>query len=228
MSFRGVLFDFNGVLLWDSPIHSSVWKQFAAEVRGHPLTDEEVAVHVHGRNNRYTLEYLTGGPLSDEEASRLSLQKETLYQQRCLELGKAYRLSPGAADLLDFLAENCVPRTIATASVNYNVEFFFRQLNLSRWFDPAQIVYDDGLTPGKPQPDYYMKAAHKLGLHPIECVVVEDSLAGLQSAFAAGAGYVIAVGPASEHDRLLQIEGVNEFIESLADFPRLVLKLQQK
>ncbi|MGE5225152.1 MAG: HAD family hydrolase [Omnitrophica WOR_2 bacterium] len=227
MKYRGVLFDFNGVLLWDSPIHSDVWKQFAVQVRGQPLTDEEVAVHVHGRNNRYTLEYLTGNPLSDEEAARLSIQKETLYQQRCLELGKDYRLSPGAADLLDFLAEHAVPRTIATASVKYNVDFFFRQLVLSRWFDPAQIVYDDGFTPGKPQPDYYTKAAQKLGLDPAECVVVEDSRSGLRSAFAAGAGYIIALGPAGEHAHLLQIEGVNEVIESLVDFPRLVLKLQQ-
>lgn len=228
MKFSAVLFDFNGVLLWDSPIHSLVWKQFATQVRGWPLSDEEVAIHVHGRNNRYTLEYLSGRGLSDREASQLSLQKETLYQRRCLELGDDYRLSPGAVGLLDYLAEHSIPHTIATASVKYNVDFFFQQLGLSRWFDPAKVVYDDGFTRGKPEPDYYLKAAQKLCLEPGDCIVVEDSISGLQSAFAAGVGYIIALDPTREHSRLRLIEGVNEVIGSLEGFPRLVLKLQQK
>jgi HAD superfamily hydrolase (TIGR01509 family) len=220
MTFQGIIFDFNGVLWWDGQLQERSWKQFAAQVLGVTLSDEQIAVHVHGRTNQHTLEYLTGHTVSGEELSQLTHQKETIYRRLCLDQGTGFRLSPGAIELLDFLAAHRVARTIATASERVNLDFFVEHLNLDKWFDVGQIVYDDGSRPGKPAPGIYLQAARNLDLEPARCVVVEDSCSGIQAAHAAGIGYIIALGPAHMHHQLLGFEGIGEVVESLYQIPK--------
>jgi beta-phosphoglucomutase len=220
MRFEGVIFDFNGVLWWDAPLQEQSWKQFSAEIRGVPLSSEEMAIHVHGRTNRHTLEYLTGRTLQGDELEQLSERKEQIYRHLCLAQGQGFQLSPGAIDLLDFLVAHDILRTIATASGWINVEFFVENLDLDRWFDIGRIVHDDGSRPGKPAPEIYRQAAANLGLSPARCVVVEDSRSGIQAAQRAGIGYIVALGPAHTHGRLSQLKGVSEVIKDLRQFPR--------
>lgn len=215
--FQGIIFDFNGVLWWDSPLQERSWREFSATVRGTPFSDEEIAIHVHGRNNRHTLEYLTGRALSAGEVAQLTDEKEARYRQLCLALGADFRLSPGAETLLDSLVAHRIPHTIATASGRGNLDFFIDCLHLDRWFDPAQLVYDDGTRPGKPAPDIYLQAACCLGLAPGQCVVVEDSRAGLAAAHAAGIGHLIALGPRADHARLAALPGVSAVVASLQE-----------
>jgi HAD superfamily hydrolase (TIGR01509 family) len=217
MKYLGIIFDFNGVLWWDQPLQELAWRQFAEQEMGTTLTREAMAVHVHGRNNQHTLEYLSGSSLEAEQLQLLSDQKEVIYRYLCQAEGDDFRLSPGAEGLLDALAASGIPRTIATASGEENLDFFFEHLQLNKWFDRKYIVYDDGSKPGKPAPDIYLQAAQKLGLNPAGCVVVEDSLAGIQSAAAAGIGYIIALGAIDEQVRLSGLEGVDQVLENLGD-----------
>lgn len=219
MRFQGIIFDFNGVLWWDGSLQERSWRQFSAELRGWPLSADEIAVHVHGRNNGHTLEYLVGRPVAGEELRELTQQKETIYRQLCLDQGEAFKLSPGAVELLDFLAAHHIPRTIATASEKTNLDFFVAHLHLDRWFDLSLIVYDDGTRPGKPAPDLYLQAARNLGLAPARCVVVEDSRSGIEAAHAAGIGYIVALGPVDGHGEFARLEGVVQAIENLEQLP---------
>jgi beta-phosphoglucomutase len=219
MGYEGLVFDFNGVLWWDGPLQEQAWRQFSAEIRGRSFSKEEMAVHVHGRNNGHTLAYLTGRALAGGELADLIERKETIYRQLCLEQGPGFRLSPGAVELLDYLVAHRIPRTIATASGKDNVDFFVAHLGLDRWFDVGQIVFDDGVRPGKPAPDLYLQAAKNLGLAPGRCVVIEDSRSGIEAARAAGIGYVIALGPAHSHSQLARLEGIDAVVESLHEVP---------
>jgi beta-phosphoglucomutase-like phosphatase (HAD superfamily) len=219
MTFQGIIFDFNGVLLWDTHLQEQAWRQFAAEIKGKPFSDEDLAEHMHGRTNQYVLEYVTGRPITGVELRQLTQQKEAIYRRMCLARPQDFVLSPGAVDLLDFLTARSIPRTIATASEKTNLDFFVTHLNLTRWFNLAQIVYDDGSQPGKPAPDVYLQAARDLGLSPAQCIVVEDSRAGLQAAYAAGIGHIIALGPADTQPPLCQIEGVNRVVKNLGQIP---------
>jgi len=220
MTVQGIIFDLNGVLWWDGQLQERSWRWFAAQALGVALSDEQIAAHVHGRTNRHTFEYLTGRPIEGEELAQLTHRKETIYRQLCLEQGIGFRLSPGAIGLLDFLVVHRVARTIATASERVNLDFFVEHLSLNRWFDVAQIVYDDDSRPGKPAPDIYLQAARNLGLEPVQCVVVEDSQSGIQAAHGAGIGHIIALGPAHTFDHLLQLQGVAGVVESLHQIPR--------
>jgi beta-phosphoglucomutase len=220
VKFKGLIFDFNGVLWWDSHLQERAWKQFSVQIRGSPFSEEEMATHVHGRDNRHTLEYLSGRPIRGRELEQLTQQKETIYRQLCLDQGQNFKLSPGAMELLDFLVAHHIRRTIATVSEKSNLDFFVRYLHLDRWFKIEQIVYDDGTRPGKPAPDIYLQAASNLGLDPASCVVIEDSRSGIQAAYSAGIGRIIALGPVHTHDQLVQLEGVNQVVESLRQIPK--------
>jgi beta-phosphoglucomutase-like phosphatase (HAD superfamily) len=220
---EGVIFDFNGVLLWDSALHERAWQAMARALRGIEFSDEEFAAQVHGRPNARILAYLTGRELQPAELRDLTDAKESMYRRSCLESPDIFVLSPGAERLLDFLADAGVPRTIATASERTNLDFFVQHLHLGRWFDLDAIVFDDGSRPGKPAPDMFAFAAQRIGVPPGACIVVEDSRAGFQAAHAAQIGCVIGLGPAASHARLLASAGVTAAIESLEDFPRGML-----
>lgn len=220
MKLEAIIFDFNGVLWWDGHLQDQAWKRFSAEKRGIPFSDAEMANHVHGRSNRYTLGYLLGEPLTGAQLDELSEQKETFYRELCLAEGEDFRLSPGAVDLLDFVVDNQIPRTIATASGKSNVDFFVTHLDLANWFELDRIVYDDGRRPGKPAPDFYLQAAINVNREPERCAVVEDSRSGIAAAYAAGIGAIFALGPKHAHDDLAQLAGVTNVIENLDQFPR--------
>ena len=218
--FQGIIFDFNGVLFWDSPLHERAWREFSTILRGFPLTDEEFVYQVHGRNNRHILQYLLGSRFQTENWQALSHQKEEIYQQYVLAEKENYPLSLGAVELLDFLVAHNIPHTIATASEKENVDFYIEHLELVRWFNLEKIVYDDGTIRGKPAPDMYLKAARNIHLPPERCIVVEDSVSGLEAARAAGLGYCIALGPVQKHPQLRAVEGVSQVIEHLGQVPR--------
>jgi HAD superfamily hydrolase (TIGR01509 family) len=223
MSFKGMIFDFNGVLFWDSDIQTRAWKEFSRRLRETELSDDEILVEVHGRNMRHSFEYLLGRPVDAEDLAAFTDGKEDIYRKLCLDSGERFRLSPGAEEFLDELKARGIPRAIATAMEISNIEFFIKHFNLLKWFERSRIVYDDGSHPGKPAPDIYVKAAWRLGLEPKDCVVVEDSVSGLAAAVAAKAGFVAALGPKESHERLARIPGVTQVVESIGQLAELKL-----
>ena len=217
MKFSGIIFDFNGVLWMDRSLQEQAWRQFAEGQFGFALTDEVMYTEVHGHNNQHTLEFLAGRGLDKDEVIHLSEQKEVYYRELCLALGEEFVLSPGAEDLFDVLVMHKIPRTIATASGKENMDFFREHLHLDKWFERTIIVYDDGSRPGKPDPEIYLQAANRLNLKPVDCVVVEDSLSGIQSAQAAGIGYIVAIKSDEENVASYKLDGVDQAIENLGE-----------
>ena len=121
MRYTGIVFDFNGTLLWDSDKHEYAWRILSEQLRGRAFTDEEIRSKVHGRVNRVILEYLVGHALDDETAARLADQKEQIYLELCEKDGEAFALAPGAVELLDYLTEKRIPHAIGTSSCEPNV-----------------------------------------------------------------------------------------------------------
>ena len=220
MKYKGIIFDFNGVLFWDNLITEKSWKMYSKKLRGYELNEEEIKYKVHGIKNSVILEYLLQRKLDENESYRMTIEKEDLYRSLCLEAGSEFQLSPGAIELFEFLQEYKIPFTIATASEETNVDFFIKHLQLDKWFVKEKMVFDDGTHEGKPHPDIYQLAAKRIELPPEECIVVEDAVAGIESAYKAGIGFIAALGDKEKHSELAALEGVNLVIESLSDLPR--------
>src|SRR5205823_11242087 len=83
MKYRGVIFDFNGVLLCDAGFQIEAWQQVAGQLRGRAMSAEELALHMHGRPNSSVLSYLTGRRIAGSEVRTLSQAKGALSWRLC-------------------------------------------------------------------------------------------------------------------------------------------------
>ena len=220
---KGIIFDFNGTLYWDSKLHYDAWREFSAMLRETPFTDEEMRDKMFGHTNSDIIEYLIGQKPSQEMVDKYGKEKEAVYRKRCLLNPDEFKLAPGAIDLLDFLKANNIPMTIATMSEWDNVEFYIKEFRLDKWFDTDKIVYSDGTIPGKPAPDIFLIAAEKIGLQPKDCIVIEDAIAGINSAKSAGIGKIIAIASLEPIEFYKNISGISQIIENFQQFDRSLL-----
>ena len=192
-NFKGIIFDFNGTLFFDSKMHYDAWKDFSKKLRGTAFSDKEMREHMFGRTNKDIIAYAIGKIPDENLVKTLGDEKESLYRERCLRMGADCKLAPYATVFLDYLKTNNFPMTIATMSNKDNVDFFIKQFKLDKWFDLNKIVYDNGKIKGKPAPDIYLQAAKNIGLPPQKCIVVEDALSGIEAAHQAGIGKIVAI-----------------------------------
>lgn len=227
MKFKGIIFDFNGTLLFDSEKHLEAWREYSKLLRGEAFTDEEMLKYMFGRTNEDIIGYAIGRTPEAELVARLGSEKEALYRQMCLKDRENFHLAPYATEFLDFLCENNIPHTIATMSEKDNVDFYFEELDLAKWFDYDKVVYSNGLIPGKPEPDIYEIAAAKLGLNPIDCIVVEDAISGIESAKNAGIGKIIAIASLESPELYENIPAVNQIITDFSQIDRAQFEMLQ-
>lgn len=208
MCFDCVIFDFNGTLFWDTPLHNRAWDLF---LEGHHITisDEQKNRVLHGKHNQEILKMLFNHDLSTGEADNFINEKENIYQELVRETG--LKLAPGVEDFLDFLHGNRTRFTIATASGIENVNFYFEYLGLSRWFDISLIVFNNGLIKSKPDPEIFLAAMQILGADPGKTVIFEDSETGIKAARAASPGKVIRVSSTGADDRAAGMETISHF-----------------
>ena len=196
---NGVLFDFNGTLLFDGKLQDESWHEFLEQKTGRKIPVEEYHEHMNGAANEIdALSYFVGKKLSQAQAEALEEEKEIIYRAKCLALGENFQLAPGLPAFLDELKKNKIPFNLATASVMSNVKFFFERLNLGNWFKIDYVVHKDGNILSKPAPDMYLKAAEVIGLQVSDCVIFEDSRMGIKAAKSAHAKKIIGV--MSSHD----------------------------
>ena len=222
---KGIIFDFNGTLYWDSQLHYDAWREYSAMLRDKPFTDEEMREKMFGHTNSDIIEYLIGCKPTQEMVDRYGKEKEAVYRKRCLLNPDKFKLAPGATELLDFLKKNNIPRTIATMSEWDNVEFYIKEFELEKWFDVDKIVYSDGNIPGKPAPDIFLIAADKIGVKPKDCVVIEDAIAGINSASKAGIGKIIAIASLEPIEFYKKISGIYQIIKDFYEFDRSIMEI---
>ena len=220
---KGIIFDFNGTMVFDAHLHEKAWVEMIQK-HNDSVTEQEVIDYIHGRTNDQTIRHFIG-EVTNEELQALSDEKEKEYHRLAREEKLGY--VAGTEKLLDQLVEKDIPFTIATASPKINVDFYFDYFKLDRWFTPEEIVYDDGTFPGKPDPTIYQKAAESLGLDPKDCVVIEDAIAGVKSANRANIGQVFIMAYSEEqralydendHDFKAIIESFDNFLEDYIEF----------
>lgn len=211
MKYKGFVFDFNGTLVWDTPYHNRAFDIFL-EKHNIKLTDQEKTIKIHGKTNPDIMMGIFERELSNQEIKEFSTEKETIYQNLVI---KDLHFAQGAEDLFDFLKQNKIPFTIATSSDFFNVDFYFKQLNLQRWFSVDHVIYNDGTLKGKPEPDIFLRAAARMQLSPNELVIFEDSKAGVLAAERAGAGKIYIVNSidddfsAYKHEIIYSFDEVN-------------------
>ena len=177
---RGVLFDVDGVILDTECLYSRFWME-ACHFYGFPMTKAQ-SLQMRSLNKTAGQEKLRAlfGPAADY----------TTIRQKRIELMDAFvekegvTAKPGIYALLDALDARGIPCAITSSSPQQRLESYLTPLNLYHRFVKVISGYD--VPRGKPEPDIYLRGAAELGLPPETCLALEDSPAGILSAYRAG------------------------------------------
>lgn len=210
MGIKGVVFDFNGTLFWDTIIHNKAWDIFL-EKNNIELSNKEKNKKIHGKNNKDILNTLISNQLSKEEVNRLSLEKEKIYQELCLQTNM--QLAPGVKEFLYFLKSINIPFTIATASELNNVDFYFKHLALNSFFERSKVIFNDGSIKSKPDPQIFQKAINIMGLRECETLIFEDSISGIIAAENSKAAKIIIVNSNDDDYSRWDYQQITNFME---------------
>lgn len=195
--FKAAIFDLDGTLIDTEKYFRICWPK-AFEHFGYKMTDEQ-ALSLRSLGRPFApqkLKEMSGDPDFNYEAVR-SYRAELIeeYLQK-----NGIELKAGALELLAALKEKGVVRAIATASPLDRTERYLKKIGIYEYFDKIISAYM--VKEGKPSPDIYSYACRELGLRPEECLAVEDSPNGVESAY--GAGCAVAMIPdQTEPDEML-------------------------
>lgn len=214
---KALIFDFNGTLFWDTEYHKTAWSAISERYRGVELSLAE-SHHLNGRTNAETITYLLGRQPTEAEVCAISEEKEGLYEQICLA-NLPLVLAPGSVALIKSAKEKNIPVAIATSAGKDNIRLYKRWFNLLELFDESAIIFDNGKRKGKPEPDIYVDTCKALGIEPRFCTVFEDTRAGIQAAYRAQIGSIIAVAsPGSDQEIIKDMDGVHALITDFSSY----------
>jgi len=215
---RAIIFDFNGVIADDEGPHLSAFQQALRE-HGLELTAAEYYGTYLGMDERNCLEALLiarAGKLDEALAARIHMRKAELFREHCASSPPP--LFAGAAELVESLRPH-YRLAIASGGRRGQIDAALRGTPIAQHFDV--VVAAEDVAVGKPDPAIYRLTLDRLNaidrarrLEPADCLVVEDSRAGIASARAAGMR-VVAVATTYRADDLAHADAVVSSLKEL-------------
>jgi len=187
MTNLAVIFDMDGVLIDSYHAHFVGWARLYDELRL-PYSEAEFALDF-GRTSRDILKRRFGDDLTDEKIRELDERKESLFRD---SLREHFPAMDGAVELIDALAADGVPLAVGSSGPPENIQLCLEKLGRRDAF--AAVVTGSDVTRGKPDPQVFELAAHRLGVAARRCVVVEDATHGIEAANRAGMKSVALIG----------------------------------
>ncbi|HXH74826.1 MAG TPA: HAD family phosphatase [Bacteriovoracaceae bacterium] len=211
-NIKGAIFDMDGVVVDNHRYHFAAWMSFS-ERHKFKLNADIYREQFNGKTNS-DLFRLIFGEISDEQVRKYAEEKEGFYRSLYREHMKAHT---GLIEFLDYLEKNKIKIALGTSAPVENVDFTLDTLNLRKYF--PVIVDGSQVDKGKPDPQVYLLCAYKLGLEPKECVVFEDSMAGLESGARAGC---TIVGIATSHKAFELIPQTDKIIHDFTEARKFI------
>ncbi len=176
---KAVIFDLDGVIVDTAEFHYRGWKRLADQLG--VKFDEAANEKLRGIPRRESLIAMLGYTPTEDKIKEYSDQKNEYYLKLVQTL-KPKDLLPGVKALLPALKK--AGYKIALASSSKNARLVLKLVGLSQMFHA--VVDGNEIVKGKPNPELFLKAAQRLGVEPVNCLVVEDAESGIEAAVAAG------------------------------------------
>jgi HAD superfamily hydrolase (TIGR01509 family) len=176
---KAVIFDLDGLLVDTEMISFKIYKEILAEV-GYEFSLEEYAQKFSGKTELQNINILLDTyhlPWTIELGFNKVVEIENGF------LAQGVDLKPGARELLSYLQDNCFKIAMASSSIAERAMSILRQHDIVDSFD--EFVFGYEVDKGKPAPDIFLRACEKMSEEPEDCLVLEDSEAGIQAAFSA-------------------------------------------
>ena len=182
---HGVLFDLDGVVIDTEKLYTRFWMEAARDL-GYPMTREQ-ALQLRSLGTllgQQKLEDFFGSGVSYPavRARRIERMEAFIAEHGVQE-------KPGIRELLALLKEKNIPCAITSSSSISVIRRHLGSLGLLEGF--TALCSGKDVPRGKPEPDIYLHGAAAIGVAPEHCLAIEDSPAGIESAFRAGCMAVI-------------------------------------
>lgn len=210
MSLRAVIFDMDGVVIDSHPVHKRSWRLFLNSV-GHDVTDEELEFVLEGSKREEILRHFLGD-LRDDEIHEFGQRKEALFREQAIDMQPI----TGFLEFLDIVAQSGLAIAIASSGSKSRVNYILEHLGVKHQF--GAVITGDDVKNGKPDPLIFTLAAQRLHVAPESALVVEDAVAGVQAAKAAG---MKCLGIAEGHRSKILLDAGADYV--VLDFRGLTL-----
>ena len=177
-NIKGFVFDLDGVIVSTDKYHYLAWKTIADKEGIY--FDERINNRLRGVSRMASLDIVlekASKKYSYEEKVALATEKNNIYRESLSNLKECDRLE-GVTESLNFLREKGYKLAIGSSSKN--TPLILEKIGLAHFFDA--VSDGNNISHSKPDPEVFLKAAEMIGLDPTECVVVEDSIAGIEAA----------------------------------------------
>jgi HAD superfamily hydrolase (TIGR01509 family) len=210
---RAVIFDMDGVIIDSEPL----WRK--AMIKGFSEYDvaftEDDCRKTTGMRLNEVIHYwhkLFPDKLRDKDAVKNSIINDLI-----ILINQEGKAMSGLLEILNYIKQNNIKIGLSTSSDHILIETILSKLEIIHFFD--EIISAQHLKYGKPHPEVYLVCAEKLNIHPMDCMVIEDSINGIVSAKAAQMN-VIAI-PDREQINNVKFniaDGIISHLSELKDF----------
>ncbi len=215
---RAVIFDFNGIIVDDEPIHFELFQQVLEE-EGIRLTEQDYYARYLGFDDRGAFSAAFrehGRRINEQEIARLIERKARYYQEM---IQNKMRVFPGVKTLVSTLSKR-LPLAIASGALRDEIETILTTVSLRDYF--RAIVSAEDVKEGKPEPEIFLKALAELNgdtpdvpkIAAAECLVIEDSKEGIRGARRAGMK-CLAVANSHPPEQLAEATAVVKSLEEV-------------
>ena len=170
----------DGVLVDSEPFICKAAMMMFAE-QGVSVSEENFIPFVGMGENRYL------GGVAEKHGIRIDIQRDKArtYEIYAEIVKEQLKPLPGVHDFISQARNKGLKLGLASSADNTKIEINLREIGLpSATFDA--VVSGDDVTNKKPDPEIFLATAHKLGIAPADCIVVEDAINGVAAAKAAG------------------------------------------
>lgn len=215
MKIRGLIFDFNGVLVNDEPVHCYGFQQALKEENLHLALDEYYEKYLPYDDYNFFVNFFRdrGKTAGAERIAQLMALKSKHYFEA---IGQEIPVIQSSVDFIRSIPAD-IPLAIASGAVKKEIQFILSELGLPHRFNG--IIAAGDVINGKPHPEAFLKALECLRnsdaqMQPAQVVVFEDSYRGVASAQSAGMKCV-ALTTSYPADRLTDADWVVDSLESL-------------
>ncbi|MBS0023456.1 HAD-IA family hydrolase [Microbacterium paraoxydans] len=194
---RAVLLDMDGTLVDSTAVVERLWLAWAEP---HGIDPETVLSVVHGRQGHQSMAIML-----PERDHAINLRENELMLATEAQDVEGVVAIPGADALLAALREH--PHAIVTSA---DVALMTARMGAAGLTLPALAVTAENVSASKPDPEGFLLAARTLGVDPADCVVFEDSGAGIQAAHAAGMRVVGVGRHATAHAPTVHVDDLTQ------------------
>lgn len=183
---RGVIWDLDGVIIDSAEAHRRAWHRLAQET-GVTFTDADFWATFGQRNDTIIPQFW--GHVTPGRLKELADRKENYFRAYIRDTAAPL---PGAIELMRGLHEAGYRQALASSAPVENIQLISVLLHLGQYL--TVLVSSETVARGKPAPDTFLKAASELNTSPAQSLVIEDAVAGIQAARAAGMHCIAVAG----------------------------------